>query len=471
MAFNPIDQLASGNAYFIFNLTEYDRKTLIEDIRKSPKRNIIIKKNARFLMKLYRGFLLYICYDVEEFKNLTQKIITPKFLNNSSKVFNLMNNTSWGTDYIINNIDEIYKNNEDIINTIISTLFMNYENNKKYIKQLSIHKNLHIRYIFMRNLLLYNQDKLPEIYDDITKYLTSYTYQEYEQITFFPEKMNIKDISDLANITFNTNSHLWPLFKNYILSNYKTNDIAENLSTSKEGKKELEKDLETLFETSRRYKIHLIKQYKNKLSKQLLEEYLKYLNMFKKNNNYDSAIEKIFTYELYEKLKEYTDKYLSLSKTQDVYHLGEGTTCSAYRIGDFTLKLVKTKWSYEDIICPNLYLIAKNLEEDYIRDQEGIVKAGLEVQKYLSKSAKNVPYQTIQEFRKELTRMGYKLNDSMINGQCGDNCLLLDDYHDADTRYPENLPEWFKETPLVLVDRDRVYRIEQDYIKQQKSGY
>ena len=67
--------------------------------------------------------------------------------------------------------------------------------------------------------------------------------------------------------------------------------------------------------------------------------------------------------------------------------------------------------------------------------------------------------------------MGYKLNDSMINGQCGDNCLLLDDYHDADTRYPEDLPEWFKETPLVLVDRDRVYRIEQDYIKQQKSGY
>ena len=163
MAFNPIDQLANGNAYFIFNLTEYDRKTLIEDIRKSPKRNIIIKKNARLLMKLYRGFLLYICYDAEEFKNLTQKIITPKFLNNSSKVFNLMNNTSWGTDYIINNIDEIYKNNEDIINTIISTLFMNYENNKKYIKQLSIHKNLHIRYIFMRNLLLYNQDKLPEI--------------------------------------------------------------------------------------------------------------------------------------------------------------------------------------------------------------------------------------------------------------------------------------------------------------------
>ena len=47
-------------------------------------------------------------------------------------------------------------------------------------------------------------------------------------------------------------------------------------------------------------------------------------------------------------------------------------------------KLINMKWSYEEVICPNLYLILKNLEEHYIRDEKGIVKAGIEVQKYLT---------------------------------------------------------------------------------------
>ena len=39
------------------------------------------------------------------------------------------------------------------------------------------------------------------------------------------------------------------------------------------------------------------------------------------------------------------------------------------------------------------------------------------------------------------------------------NCRYLDDYHDADIRNPEELPDWFKKDPIVLVDRDLVFKL------------
>ena len=49
--------------------------------------------------------------------------------------------------------------------------------------------------------------------------------------------------------------------------------------------------------------------------------------------------------------------------------------------------------------------------------------------------------------------------------------MLLDSYLDADTHNHEQLPEWFKKYPLVLVDRDRIYKKDNPFIKQLKSGY
>ena len=110
-------------------------------------------------------------------------------------------------------------------------------------------------------------------------------------------------------------------------------------------------------------------------------------------------------------------------------------------------------------------MILKNLEEDYVRDKDGIVRAGIEVQKYLKRSAKHLPRMDFVEFRKELKKLGYYITDSLIDGCCGDNCMLLDTYKDADHPNPEILPDKFKETPLVLVDRDRVYKLENKYPK------
>ena len=50
-----------------------------------------------------------------------------------------------------------------------------------------------------------------------------------------------------------------------------------------------------------------------------------------------------------------------------------------------------------------------------------------------------------------------------------DNCRLLDSYREADYYNPEMLPDWFKEYPLVSVDRDRVYQLTNEYPKQIKE--
>ena len=129
------------------------------------------------------------------------------------------------------------------------------------------------------------------------------------------------------------------------------------------------------------------------------------------------------------------------------------------------------KWSYEDVICPNLFLIVKNYEEMYIRDEKGIVLCGLEVQPYLAKSAKDVAPEYLHFFESELDSLGYTYTDRLMEGPCGDNCRVLDSYKQADCLNPEKLPDWFKEVPLVLVDRDRIYPKDEIYIRELSCYY
>lgn len=170
-------------------------------------------------------------------------------------------------------------------------------------------------------------------------------------------------------------------------------------------------------------------------------------------------------------LEEWTEKYMDLSKSKEYGFVGKGTTCSCFRIGDYVIKLVNTKWPYEDEICPSLYLIAKNYEEIYLRDKIGIVNGGLEVQKYLTRRVDNIDPKYFRYFDLALDRLGYKRTDTLTKGTCGENTMLLDTYRDADCPNPEKVPVWFRQCPLVLVDRDRIYPKDKIYIKQLRSGY
>lgn len=200
------------------------------------------------------------------------------------------------------------------------------------------------------------------------------------------------------------------------------------------------------------------------ISKKIIDNFLYYANMFKKGEIFDSKLGEICNYRLWHVLREDVDKYLSLSKDTTYNYVASGSITSVYRIGDYAFKLCRGKYSKNKVICPNLYLIIKNLEEHYIRDEKtNRVLAGIDVQKYLTGNIQDFSLQLKIKnlFINELKGLGYFVDDNLIGGKYGDNLMLLDSYMDADCSNPDVLPDWFKKYPYVLVDRDLVYKIEE----------
>ena len=486
MAFKPLEYLEQGKVEFMYDITPYDEKTLVNWIRESKRRKEIV---ASFLPKLINK-LPYFCfdviYDMEEYKEETKKLLKKYYkekIIDKEHLINLLNNSSLGIEYLSQNFDNILETYQKNLDFIFDYLFDNFNKCIRLLKMLSIHKNLHIRFLFMSYLVQNHKNKISVFYDDITKYLTSVTYKKYEQTTFLPVFMSMEDVSELANYIFETNDYeLYQKFKEFILKNYKYNNLGSILISPKikknrfgfelvknsKGINEFNCDPDFYFKTVATNRLEILKNYSKKISIELLEIYKRQLEYFKKNGVIDESYEHLDIYGLTRFLDEYVSKYLDLSQDKTYEYISEGTTASCYRIGDFVFKLIKTKWSYEDVICPNLYLILPNLEEILLRDSRGIVKAGIEVQKYLKKSSKNVPDYVLAEFHNELKRLGYFLNDTLINGECGDNTRLLDDYHEVGN---ETVPDWFKKYPLVLVDRDRIYKAGNTFIKQQRTEY
>lgn len=259
--------------------------------------------------------------------------------------------------------------------------------------------------------------------------------------------------------------------KQYLLKNYKKNDIASLLLSSyytndKPHVKTFEKDADKLFLSSRRYQYHILTRYSHLISKEILERYKHILELeriyMEKEKYHHSPLSGIFYYELGDRLIEIIDKYLSLSKSRETKFLQQGSMSSAFKLGDYVLKFGEGKWSYEDEICPRLYCILKNLEEIFIRAKDERVVANLEVQQFLRGSAINLPEEHFDRFYQSLRKFGYYTDEIPYREKYGENFGLLDSYKDADCKDPELLPEDFKKVPLVLYDRDRVFKIGQN---------
>jgi len=301
----------------------------------------------------------------------------------------------------------------------------------------------------MKELITEYPSCINDFYDDITKY---YTFKDTQ--------MDDKDISGVCADLYDSKLDSFIPTKEYILSNYKKNSLASEFIGSSDSDRfnAFKSDADRLFLSSKKHKIYLYNWYSKYLSECLSEQFARYVKMFRNDEGWID-IDNIYRNELGDKLEQLVDKYLSLSKRDDFASLPKGSTTAAYRIGDYCFKLSTTKWSYEDIICPDIFLILKDLEEIYVRNQDGVISAGIEVQPYLTRTANNIPVEIKDFWIDELDRLGYIYRDTLIKGEAKyNNAMLLDSYKDANSSDPESLPDWFKEYPLVLIDRDMVYR-------------
>ena len=487
MAFNALEYLKDGKVDFIFEFTKYDYEHLIEYVRKAPNRIEIINGFLPKLKEELPSFCFNVIYDIPEFVAVSEELLdirnlTPEMLNN------LLNNSPLGIKVLYKNFDIFLSSNSDseYIDFVFKYAFDS--NNKELLHKLSRYKDLHTRYLFMDYLIKNHLDQIDIIYDDITKYTTSVTYEPYEQMTFLPHFMNCEDISKLAVLLLENNrENDYEKLKKIILKEYKYNYLASELLsykrfiehktykfyddfTKEKKEKAFNKDADLLFKTSLDYRYALYLEHNTRISRELLDEFANRVRYYlEEGKRY--RLESVYRNGLGQLLEEWTDKYMELSKSKEYGFVGGGTTCDCYRIGDYVIKIVNMKWSYEDVICPNLYLIAKNYEEIYIRNNDGVVNGGLEVQKYLTRKANDIDPKYFRYFDLALDRLGYRRTDTLTGGTRGENTMLLDTYRDADCTNPEKVPVWFRKYPLVLIDRDRIYPKNQRYIKQIRSGY
>ena len=435
---------------------------LVETIKSNVNRKKLIDYILSMYVDKYTLFCFKLVYDLAEYKNKGYELLKEKkcfviltgndlksFLyNNSSAIENISDN------WLNSNIEFIDEYMVSDIKIVIDYILDN--NILDMIDKFSKCSNLHVRYIFMNYLLEKYTDRFEEVYPDLINYLK-------ENV----KMMNIEDISNLAVTALkNKKKELYLKLKDYILLNYKNNDLGQCFikKMSEESNEDIFNefitDIDTYFLTSSRYKFTIYNSYSKYISKEILDSFSYYANIFKVNGEFDSRLSKICKYRLWDEVTKYVDKYMDLSNDKTFSYVASGGVTSVYRIGDYVLKINEYKWSTDNIICPNLYLIVKNLEEHYIRGLGNVFYAGIEVQKYLTRDVKNVPkYIFDLNFPVELSRLGYYLKDHLIDGSFGDNCMLLDSYKDADCSDPEKLPDWFKKYPVVLVDRDLVYKL------------
>ena len=468
--FNPIEELRNGEVKFLDNYLsrKYDRIGLISYIRNDKDKINLIKAFIYKIIDNYSSFCFDIIYDINEFNIETSYLLETYDLYyeiDQSKLFNILNHTNYGVDLVLRHSKML---DESMLKVVFSYILITKDNN--LINKFKTIRNLHTRYLFMDYLVNYNYDLFKKIYPNVLEYLTNIV-PCYKQMSMFEEKDNVKymDMNDISSLAVHIKKNSYDEYvkiRNFILKNYEKNVLAEFLSLDDESN-ELEKNIDTYYKTTNNYYLTLFKKYENKINEQLTYKLRYLINLYGKEKYIN---QRILNSELLPLLYEWTIKYLDLSKSREYRFISSGSSANCYQIGDYVVKFINFKWSYEDIICPNLYLILKNEEEKYIRDNKGIVKLGLEVQKYLGKSASNVNSKVLDMWREELSKNGYILNDTLINGSSGTNAYLLDSYLDADTKNHKNLPDWFKENPLVLIDRDRVYKKGSIY-KQQTLGY
>lgn len=444
-----------------------DDTILINYIRNSDDKEIILEKYLQELEEHYPKLLFKIIYDDPHYNNILMRILNDniEYLSDDRLLFCFINEVSWALDFISNNIDEIMGFNSDFVYLLTkSYLFNTNMKAKKIILKLAYCDNLHVRASFMKTIFEEYRSKIEYFYG---KNITEYFVKKDENGNIL-EIMDERDLCEIAGNLFDYVflEEFYRQIFNFIMDNFKENHLASEIDLHDRldplendifhRHEMLIKDIDKLFITSVDYKLTLYFKYKKFLSAKIVEEFEKVLRIFP---NVDYAIlEDIFNAGLGNLFFLYVDRYLEKSVgCKVVKRLKPGSCADIWQIGNYLIKFSNKKW--ENSRCPDNYLIIKNYEEDYVRDENGNIIGCLEVQKYLSKHVLATDTDLVEKFLSALSDLGYCYKDSLLNGPTGPNALLLDDYHDADVEDPESLPEWFKEKPLVLVDRDLVLKL------------
>lgn len=364
------------------------------------------------------------------------------------RIFNdFLGSTQWSVTYVSQHLDDILIYEDNIF---ICLQYAIYKHDLSLLNQLFFYDDMHIRGLILWEFVQNFSSFLPNVMSHIAKYFVS---KEGKLL----EEEIVSKIACFILMEFGQSKYI--LVRDFIFQTYEKNHLAfylDQLSDKYPHFREvLIKDISLLYEKSSDYKWMLYKKYAPYLDINVCKaDIIKVKPFYLLSGNY--LLEHMCVNGMTDDFLALADKYLEMSVgAKTVTCAGVGSCAYAFKVGDYVIKYSTKKYSLKEDF-PQLFLILKNLEEIIQRDKNGRVTSAIEVQQYLSRPLESTRRDLLVLFRQELNRLGYILEDKLVDGTCGVNCFYLNDYHDADFKNPEELPEWFKKDPIVLVDRDLV---------------
>ena len=380
--------------------------------------------------------------------------------------------TKWSVEYVKEHLDELILRKHSLSYSILKYCIAFHD--EEWLKELLYHDNLEIRGYFMLELIEsfcsdIQTNRFLKYYPNVLDYLV-----KRDADGKIVEKVSEQIVSKIAYFMLShiNDEKTFYALKEFIFANYDSNILASLLDGNKmnflKNDYLIKDDATRFFVTSSNYKYEMYKDERFAIDENVRADFASKIEKFVKID--EKIVEHIFRCGLGDKFLRYVDTYMKKSTACNlVQDLGRGSTTRTFRVGDYVVKCSFRKWYKEE--CPDLYLFAKCYEKDYVRNDLGVITGALEVQKYLTRRADNIDPKYFRYFDLALDRLGYRRTDTLTKGPCGENTMLLDTYRDADCLNPEKVPVWFRQCPLVLVDRDRIYPKDKMCIKQLRSGY
>lgn len=457
--------LANNDVSFLSSLSYSETEKIIETVRHDPLKEKILSRCFLSLKNLFPDFLFKIVFDMDQYKEYCISYLDSKFdLLSDSRFcgYYFLGKCKWAIDYLKKNINRLKELDRSIIFIILR--YVMDTKDKELINLLLYSEDLELRGMVMTEFMEMSPYHFIMNYTNLVESFVK--KDENGSIIGIVEEKYVSRIA-YAIVDNNLGMDKYEQVKDFILSNYQFNSLAERLdgiNVDEELGIEFDsyldvlfKDMDDLFRTSMSYKYNLFIKYPDKISKDIRDEFYDAIKAYVQIDA--EAVAHMFKVGLGDKFLEFTKKYMELSTGAKVVgNAGMGSSTRAFIVGDYVVKCSYKKWIATR--CPDLYLVAKNLEEEIVRSHFGSIIGALEVQKYYHKPINPKNQRLVGNFHRALEELGYTYDDNVIGLNNTPNIFYLDDYKDADCDNPEDLPKWYKKDPIVLVDRDYVRKLE-----------
>lgn len=382
-----------------------------------------------------------------------------KLLKDYELLSKIMYQTNWGGLIISRNAERIIELNEENIFYVIQYLI----SIKKYsvIKSLSLSPNLVTRGKVMIELLLEHERLFDSLY---TKPITVYLKRKD---VLMPERL----ASRLCYYISYMKPDKYRELRDFILDNYEKNDLAyyilngdsHEIDDRTEEDKELQIELlkeriNDIYRKSISGKLDIYLRFSELLDKDILLELKSKVLPFLRVCSEDMI--NILSSNLLNELIRMHDQYFeNVTGADCISYEGYGATAQVFRVDDKVIKFCRAKFNKRKTQTITSYLIAPIIDSAYTYRNGTDIEYGIEIQEYYPIGLSTKEQKVFNAYERAFRESGLECEDLDYSKEnMYQNLRYLNNYHDAVCDDPENLPEWFKQSPVVLIDSDLVKR-------------